>query len=620
MRIVSKNAWHVIFSYFPFTKFLLVIQSSKKMQKIFDFSIDTYRIIYTMKNEMLNHSNMSCYYNYFTLNYPNVNPLFIKEQLLHFLDNYSEDKIIEINNIEPFSFDIINNIRRNIALDVISISHHNMNIYTYNSKNIDRISINICDKNEISTKENIDFLFNYIIPKEIKVLYIYQINNLELESYFYTKLETLTALTEFVDYTNKYQYDNMLLLDHHFKGVNLTKVKFSIQNKSIVSQVKDAINSLNCLTSIDLYFPNGTYKEFLSIVGRHKLTLKEIKIYKAIIYSYDTFSEFPSLEKLELIDIYKESNSLISNPKLKLINIKSYERNYDIYQHGNYNYYDYYIHKQMNVNHNSTPLSIIVNNPSLDTVYFENDDQPIEVQRYSIELNLLKNLRVIYMDAKNRTYNNVAALLYQIRSKTLEVIYIRDKMQIHIQDLMETCPMINTIIASDSIFIIGNPITKKYSNIIKISISMNNPNENEIDFIGACDKLEHLTVKGIISNKSFEQLIENIITLKRLKVLNLIELEVIKEHKRTDSYFKLCSFLPMLAHLESLSLPSIYKSNIKKLNQFIDLPFLKEIRFKTEIIPEWKSPQNVLSIYKGVEDVRERVNIQASYVLYKQDK
>ena len=618
MRIVSKNAWHVIFSYFPFTKFLLVIQSSKKKQKIFDFSIDTYRIIYTMKNEMLNHSNMSCYYNYFRSNYPNVNPLFIKEQLLHFLDNYSEDKIVEINNIEPFSFDIINNIHRNIALDVISISHHNMNIYTYNSKNIGRISINICDKNEISTKENIDFLFNYIIPKEIKVLYIYQINNLELESYFYTKLETLTALTEFVDYTNKYKYDNMLLLDHNFKGVNLTKVKFSILEKSIVSQVKDAINSLNCLTSIDLYFPNGTYKEFLSIVDKHKLTLKEIKIYKAIIYSYDTFSEFPSLEKLELIDIYKESNLLISSPNLKVINIKAYERNYDIYQHGNYNYYNYYRHKQMNVNHNSTPMSIIINNPSLDTIYFENDDPFIEVKRYSSQLNLLKNLRVIYMDAKNISYNNVAALLlYLLQSKTLEVLYIRDEMEIHIQQLMENCPNINTIIASSSFLIINNPITQKYSNIIKLSISMNGPNENEIDFIGACDKLEHLTIKGIISNERFDQLIENIITLKRLKVLNLIELEVIKEHKRTDSYFKLCSFLPMLPHLESLSLPSIYKSNIKRLHQFIDLPFLKEIRFKAEITPEWNSPQNVLSIYKGVEDVRKGINIHPNYVLYK---
>ena len=59
------------------------------------------------------------------------------------LSEYSKQKQINIDNVHPFSVDIINTIPQNIVLDIVSLQKHNPLINIKNNTNIQRINIYI---------------------------------------------------------------------------------------------------------------------------------------------------------------------------------------------------------------------------------------------------------------------------------------------------------------------------------------------------------------------------------------------------------------------------------------------------------------------------------------------
>ena len=91
---------------------------SKKVQSLFQFNINHYKFFYSLQNDIHVLDNMSCYYDYYIKNFPFFDSNYIKWHLLNYLSKFSLKNEISIDNIHPFSEEILKNIKQNIVYSI----------------------------------------------------------------------------------------------------------------------------------------------------------------------------------------------------------------------------------------------------------------------------------------------------------------------------------------------------------------------------------------------------------------------------------------------------------------------------------------------------------------------
>lgn len=87
--------------------------------------ITVYQYISVLPTYLLPHFNMSDYYDFCKLKFPSIEDKLLKDILLEALYDYSKSNQLLIDNIHPFSEQIINYIQDNLILNISSVEKHN---------------------------------------------------------------------------------------------------------------------------------------------------------------------------------------------------------------------------------------------------------------------------------------------------------------------------------------------------------------------------------------------------------------------------------------------------------------------------------------------------------------
>ena len=185
---LSKDKIIQILSYYPLLLQCKIYKQSKRYQTINNINIEYYKLIHFLQNYLVEQYDMSLYYNCLIQNFPLVPKNTIKEILLHFLNEYSNNNNIVISNTNSFSLDILDNIEKGIVLQICSIKKNIIQLKNY-YPNIKIIDLTQCNYDE----DFIAFLKQkYIIPNAVNAIYYLAETDHCNDIYKYTLPEEIT--------------------------------------------------------------------------------------------------------------------------------------------------------------------------------------------------------------------------------------------------------------------------------------------------------------------------------------------------------------------------------------------------------------------------------------------
>lgn len=185
---LSKDKISLIISFYDIRTQYFLSRKSKELQKITNIDINHYKMINFLQNSFkFQHNNMSLFYEHCIVHYSMISEEKIKQILLFYLNEYSMNNEIHIDNIHPFCVDIVNSVKQNIIIHFYSIENNRI-INTLLNTNIKEIiyhsvralrrrkdSDDLEEENE-EDYENEDNELNYllknVIPYSIKGLYL----------------------------------------------------------------------------------------------------------------------------------------------------------------------------------------------------------------------------------------------------------------------------------------------------------------------------------------------------------------------------------------------------------------------------------------------------------------
>lgn len=353
MRITSIFSKVIILSYIEPVKMLFSVRSSKSYQKQLNISIDYYKTMSYIRSDLQPKKNMADYFKYYQLKFPSIDKETIRSILLHYLNELSKTQNIEIDNLTPFSYDILKHVNQNIILNIKTYKNYPSDYKSWNNSNIKGIVIDILDE-----KDDFDEMINYtkeMMPLTTKELTVYRIyDKRDIISFIeefeeYTELERFESKNSIVlDLTLLARYKNLknlyiFLSDMHSNDYDLTPFKnvtefnlsylqfpmsnFSISNPSLDEFIKPFRSQI---TKLDLsfpmlpvkitdeFFPNVEELRFSSILSPQLKCpkLKILRISNPIESIEKTCHDSPLLEKIKLV--YTLNTVLGKNVKLLL--------------------------------------------------------------------------------------------------------------------------------------------------------------------------------------------------------------------------------------------------------------------------------------------------------------
>ena len=288
----SQHIKNILLSFFPIKTKLFLLSHSKAHQQLNSLSLEHYKIFHELQFSIDKHSNMSLYYDYYISQYPSINKQPLKEIILCRLSEYSKQKQINIDNVHPFSVDIINTIPQNIVLDIVSFQKHNPLINIKNNTNIQRINIYI-EKPTIEEVFNICNNINQLYVKEIGFIdeelsdeieeYLVFDTNFEI-AYYNSFVNTLILKEEANTVLqikkrgepSKIKYSNFLMADegqNQTQTINYDNIKTLVVGKTIETfpiipnLERLTIESSNVITPNNIYSINYPKLKILSIMA-----------------------------------------------------------------------------------------------------------------------------------------------------------------------------------------------------------------------------------------------------------------------------------------------------------------------------------------------------------------
>lgn len=324
-NIYSSYIKSVIFSFYN-DKFLLkIIALNKAMQSIMGISLEDYKFIFSVNSTTFKNENVSAFFSYYYMKFSGIKQSKINKFLIDKLKKLSEKEKIEINNIDYFSGLILNNIPKNITLNIVSINHHYAPLNIMKRNNIETVNVKIKNLSD----QMLETLFTKIIPKNIKNLCFAEIVDerqekivLKYLKYFYNlqKIENFHFLC----------FDDINNLDC-IKEINLKSINLDIidpRNDNRIEIKNFFANKKFKFRQLSLFFP--LYKplfDYMKLFSKVTKTIKELTISNASIQKSIQFQKFQALKIVNLINcsMVKHEHSFKGVNSLKQLNLTNVE-------------------------------------------------------------------------------------------------------------------------------------------------------------------------------------------------------------------------------------------------------------------------------------------------------
>lgn len=314
---ISKSIIKTVFSFYPIELTLRAIIHSKKVQSLFQFNINHYKFFYSLQNDIHVLDNMSCYYDYYIKNFPFFDSNYIKWHLLNYLSKFSLKNEISIDNIHPFSEEILKNIKHNI---VYSIRTKDYNIKEHTNIKGVKIKISMSQESFVTLPNNIKTLYikNWSISEQ----------NLKQFNIYFPYLENI----DFSSYSNE---DEIELYKKYVPNLKKIKIYNISQNKKYDLRSLTNLSSLS-LEQMDIHIYNGSLllneDKIKELYINYLLPINPIEFDKKkncqpILTTYfDYYKKFPNLQTFSFhIDCngFSKENFNLMLQKLSMIqNVK----------------------------------------------------------------------------------------------------------------------------------------------------------------------------------------------------------------------------------------------------------------------------------------------------------
>ena len=310
---LSKHLLTSILSYFPFLKKLQTVQINKSLQQLLDINLSYYIFLHRINNYLPKH-NMFYYYDSCLNLFPSVQKE-IKSLLLSSIITYSSTHDIEIDNIHPFSYEILKKVPQNIILDIKSIEKHNNDIYVRDNTNIKQVNIYVKrDEYNKSYKK----LINYIIPVNITKLIVYtdfkKENEVNIKDYsIFQKLKYLSFINAPL---NNESINEMKAFFPNITNLYINEIKIRNVNQENGVFFYNYIYNLNKFDNLTELIVKGNSIENSSVKYPQKIK----------VLSIDFCTEYiKQFKRLRVLTINNETNlTVISELLENLIKIKEF--------------------------------------------------------------------------------------------------------------------------------------------------------------------------------------------------------------------------------------------------------------------------------------------------------
>ena len=291
---LSKHLLTSILSYFPFLKRLQTVQINKILQHLLDINLSYYIFLHRINN-FLPKNNMFYYYDSCLSLFPSAQNEF-KSILLSSIIRYSSTHDIVIDNIHPFSYEIIKKVPQNIILDIKGIENHNNDIYVRNNTNIKQVNIYV-KRDEY--KKSYKKLINYIIPINITKIIVYtyfkQGNEVNLEDYsIFRNLKYLSFINAPL---NNETINQMKAFFPNITNLYINEVKIRSVSKEIGTFFDNYIYNLNKFDNLTELIVKGHSIENSSVKYPQKIKVLSID------YCNEYIKQFKQLRVLTINDV-----------------------------------------------------------------------------------------------------------------------------------------------------------------------------------------------------------------------------------------------------------------------------------------------------------------------------
>lgn len=288
----------VLLSFFDEKKRLNIIKTSKSYQIKLGYIKDDFVLIDSLAEIVQERDDMSSYLKYYTMKYPNIDKLSIESYLLTYFKEYIKDSPIVLSNENEFTSTVINLLSENIVLNIVSLKAiEGVNIV--NSTKIRKVNVKI----ENINKEQIEILFNTLIPKKVQELnfeYKFLPSLYEIEpNIIYEKITSLKELRKFTIQEELLE-ENFI---KYFGGLKkLENISLLLPNLNFNQRktFRKALTKYNSLRELNISFMNKPPFKIWSVIpvkfkGIQSLTLSNINMKKSL-----KLNQLEQIEKLTL--------------------------------------------------------------------------------------------------------------------------------------------------------------------------------------------------------------------------------------------------------------------------------------------------------------------------------
>lgn len=329
--IQSALSKEIIFSFFPLDIKLKVVNISKHYQSLFKLSLLDYEVFHSFKLTFSKKVDISKYYQCFFLKYPT----YPKEKLKRVLDYYVSSKkyktIPEIDIDCKDIFEIINEIKSEITLNINSILFlDNELLDLHNFSNIIRINIEFPYIIHINV-EKINSLFVRVINQNIKSL---TLKNLVLidnfYSVFYDYLSQITNLEEIKLPVAFLEIEDINICKNSFRNIEKLTIFCGLCNQNSTSMIKKMIsNNFSKLKHISFISNYPITYNFVNVILSSKLTKIETisvqqLLFKKLNKSQKIFKNFQKLKNICInFSLNDSSWDIDQNKQYQILNIKT---------------------------------------------------------------------------------------------------------------------------------------------------------------------------------------------------------------------------------------------------------------------------------------------------------